>query len=284
MFIVLGASGNVGLVVTQALRARGERVLAVTHSAEKATRLAQDGVEVEVVDIRDVGALRGVFRRGRRAFLLNPPGDKRVDSDAEELMTARSITDALKDCGLEKIVVHSTYGTRAGKAIGDLGTLHALEEGALASGIPTAINRAAYYFTNLGMFTEAARSGTITTFYPAELALPMVSADDLGEVGAERLLSGLDDVGIVYVEGPERYTFVDVAEAFAEALGHPVAMETLPRAQWEDAFRSYGFSPESARSYMGMTELTVDGAKDFPKQARRGRVGLREFVERMVQA
>lgn len=282
MFIVLGASGNVGSAVVESLLSAGEKVIAVTHNRENAMKLEQPDVEVAAVDVKAVEALREVLGRAKRAFLLNPPGDKQGDSDASELTTARSITEALKDSGLEKIVVHSTYGARTGEAIGDLGTLKVFEEGALASGIPAAINRAAYYFTNLGMFAEAAETGTITTFYPPDLAMPMVSPADLGAVGAERLMSGLDDVGIVDIEGPARYTFVDVADAFADVLGKEVKMETLRREQWEEAFRSYGFSQPSARSYIGMTEATVEGEADFPKAPRRGKVGLRDFVKAML--
>lgn len=280
MFIVLGASGNVGSAVLERLKASNQETIAVTHNPEKVSALTGNKVEAVAVDVKDTSALRDVFRRGRRAFLLNPPGDPGGDIDAMELTTARSITEALSDSGLEKIVVHSTYGARAGDAIGDLGTLHQFEQWALASGIPAAINRAAYYFTNLGMFIDSAETGTITTFYPVDLKMPMVAASDLGAIGAERLLSGVDDVGVVNVEGPERYTFGEVAEAFGEALGRNVDMQTLPREQWEDAFRSYGFSQEAARSYVGMTTLTVEGR--FPSPYRRGKVGLREFVNGLV--
>lgn len=278
MFIVLGASGNVGSVVLETLKATKQQIVAVTHSREKATALGGENVEVAVVDVKDTEALRDVFRRGRRAFLLNPPGDPSGDSDAAELTTGRSITDALKGSGLEKIVVHSTYGARPGDAIGDLSTLYQFEEWARESGIPMAVNRAAYYFTNLAMLVEGAKEGIVTTAFPADFMLPMVAPQDLGHSGAERLMSGLDDVGLVDIEGPKRYTFNDVAEAFAKKFGHPVKVETMPRETWEESFRSVGFSPEAAASFARMTAATLDGADHFPKAPRRGRVTLEEFV------
>ena len=281
MFIILGASGNIGSQVVKSLSEAGQPVLAVVHSAEKARAFEGGKVTAVVADVTDSDALRAVFRRGKRAFLLNPPGDTSGDSNAAELATSRSITDALADSGLEKIVVASTYGARPGDGIGDLTTLYDFEERAKASGIATAINRGAYYFTNLAMLAEPAKGGTLPAMFPAAFTLPMVHPADLGIVAAERLQSPIDDTGVVYIEGPERYSFGDAAAAFARHLGREVAVATTPREQWEDSFRKIGFSDEAARSYARMTAATLDEL-DVPASPRRGRVTLDEYVAGLV--
>jgi uncharacterized protein YbjT (DUF2867 family) len=281
MFIILGAGGNVGSEVARALSAAGQKAIAVLHSADKVEAIRSDWVEPVVVDVVDSEALRAVFRRGKRAFLLNPPGDPSGDSNAQELRTARSITAALAGSGLEKIVVASTYGAQPGDRLGDLSTLHEFERLAVANGIPTAINRGAYYFTNLAMLAEPAKAGTLPTAFPADFVLPMVAAADLAAAAAERLLSPVDDVGVVHVEGPERYTFADVADAFARHLGRAVRVATTPRAQWEESFRAVGFSPESARSFALMTGATIDGP-DLPAAPRKGAVTLDAYVRGLV--
>jgi hypothetical protein len=70
--------------------------------------------------------------------------------------------------------------------------------------------------------------------------------EDLGKVAVRRLTSGLDDVGIVSVEGPTRPTSRDVADAFADALGSEVFVATTPRNKWVEAFKSHGFSDPAA--------------------------------------
>lgn len=284
MFVILGATGNIGSALVEELRPTGQPIIALTHSAEKAAALTADAVEAAVVDVTDTDALRAVFRRGKRAFLLNPPGDPSGDSNAAELATGRSIAAALEGSGLEKLVVASTYGAQAGDAIGDLSTLHAFERAVEASGIPTAINRGAYYLTNLAMFLDAAKAGVLPAPFPANLRLPMVDPADLARAAAERLQSSIEDTGIVHVEGPERYTFNDVASAFAEVLGHPVYVETTPREQLADSFRQVGFSSEAARSFARMTEATIDGAHDLLDDPRRGGVTLHSFIRTLVSA
>ncbi|WP_420842244.1 NmrA family NAD(P)-binding protein [Devosia lacusdianchii] len=282
VFIILGAGGNIGSQVVKSLSEADQPVLAVVHSAEKAKALEGGAVEAVVADVNDSAALRKVFQRGKRAFLLNPPGNVSADSNAAELATSKSITDALSDSGLEKIVVASTYGARPGDGIGDLTTLYDFEQRAKASGIPTAIDRGAYYFTNLAMLAEPASKGTLPATFAATMELPMVDPADLGVVAAERLQSALDDVGIVYVEGPERYTFGDVAAAFARHQGRDVVVKTTPREQLAESFKAIGFSEVSAEAYARMTEATIDET-DLPKLPRRGRITLDAYIARLTR-
>ncbi|QQR40892.1 NmrA family NAD(P)-binding protein [Devosia rhizoryzae] len=280
MIIVLGASGGVGSEVVKALRDKGEAVLAVVHSHQRAEAIRAEGIEPVVVDLRNDRDLRKAFGRGKRAFLLNPPGDPRGDAEEAELETGRSIALALEDSGLKKVVLASTYGAQAGHAIGDLSTLFELERRVLASGIPVAINRGSYYFSNLDMLIEPARQGVLPTAFPEDFVLPMVAPRDLGRAAAERLTSGVEDVGLRNVEGPERYRFGQVAEVLGRWLGREVKVQTTPRDGWEDSFRQVGFSPESAHSFARMTEATVDG--EFPEDVWRGEVGLEAYLAGLV--
>ncbi|WP_234892106.1 hypothetical protein [Sinorhizobium meliloti] len=56
--------------------------------------------------------------------------------------------------------MQSTYGAMEGDGIGDLTVLYESERLAEASGVPAAINRAAYFYTNLDMLLEPARQGS----------------------------------------------------------------------------------------------------------------------------
>lgn len=281
MFVVLGAGGNVGSQVVKALVADGRKVLALVHSAAKGDALRSELVEPVVADIRDVATLRDLFRRGRRAFLLNPPGDPSGDSEAAELETGSAIAEALAGSGLEKIVVASTYGARPGESIGDLSTLHRFEELTVASGIPAAINRGAYYFTNLDMLVDAAREGVLPTAFPPDFVLPMVAPEDLGKAAAQRLASGVEDVGIRHVEGPERYSFADVAAVLGRLLGREVEVLATPRESWEESFRAVGFSERSARSFARMTAATIDEPEQVDEPIR-GSVTLEAYLAELI--
>ena len=112
MYIVLAATGHIGSQVVENLKASGQNVLAVTHDADKARSITGGTVKGVAVDLKDSDALRDVFRKGKRAFLLVPQAPPTTDTNTEELQTAKSIVDAVDGSGLEKVMVVSTYGAQ----------------------------------------------------------------------------------------------------------------------------------------------------------------------------
>lgn len=283
MYVVMGATGHVGGAVAQTLLASGEQVTILTRRPERAGRWRDKGASVAMADVEDVDSLRAAFRRGRRAFLLNPPADIAGDTDAAERRTIANILAALEDSGLEKVVAASTYGARPGQGIGDLTTLWALEEGLRRQPIPAAINRGAYYMTNwAGLLETVTQTGKLPSMFPADMPMPMVAPADLGEAAAARLLTTVDDVGVRYVEGPQRYTPQDVAQAMARTLGRGVAVEVAPRDRWETIYKGLGFSDEAARAYVRMTAVTLDEGFDMLSDVVRGHVSLADFIAAAV--
>lgn len=283
MHIILGGTGHVGSAASAALLRLGEATTIVTREPNHAETSALSGASIAVADVHDADALREIFRTGRRAFLLNPPADVAGDTDVEERRTVASIVKAIHGSGLEKLVLESTYGAQPGQRCGDLNILFEFEEALRGQPIPAAINRAAYYFTNWDAQIDAVReNGILRSFFPADFLLPMVSPLDLGEAAARRLTEPVTAVGTYYVEGPERYSARDVADAFAEALDRPVQVEVVPRDQWEAAYRKLGFSEAAAHSYARMTAASLDGDFVSPSEAERGEISLREHVAHQV--
>jgi uncharacterized protein YbjT (DUF2867 family) len=261
----------------------GQEVTIVTRDESHGEELKQAGVKIAVADIRDVDTLRGILRSGTRAFLLNPPADPPSDPDEEERGNVAAIITALDGSGLEKVVAQSTYGAFDGPRCGDLTVLYAFEQDLMRQSIPAAINRAGYYMSNWGGMSETVReSGTLPSFFPAGLSIPMVAPVDVGKAAAKRLMSGTEDVGIEHIEGPERYTATDVAAAFAHAMEREVAVQEIPRHALEDTFRGFGFSDEAAASYACMTRRVIDGKSDVADEPIRGKILLESYIASIV--
>lgn len=284
MLVIMGAHGHVGRAVLETLLKQGHGVIAVTHDPAHLERLTATGAQAALADVNDPASLRAVFRQGRRAFLLNPPAAASGDTDQVERHTVAGILEALRDSGLEKVVAESTGGARPGERLGDLNVLWELEQGLQRQSIPAAINRAGFYMSNWDLQLETAReSGVLTTQFPADRRLPMVAPRDLGEAAGSRLLSPLEDTGIRYVEGPERYSADDVARAFSAALKREVTVAVTPRDQWVASFRQQGFSQAAAESFARMTGAAMDDL-DLPADAMRGRITIGEYVRERVEA
>ncbi|ESZ37993.1 NmrA family NAD(P)-binding protein [Mesorhizobium sp. RSR565B] len=283
MHVILGGTGHVGSAAAMALLRQGEDVTVVTRDESKAAWLVEQGAEAAVADVLDVEALREVLRRGKRAFLLNPPADPSTDTDAEERKTVGAIAAALEGSGLEKLVAESTYGAQAGEGVGDLTVLYGLEQKLKAQAIPASINRAAYYMSNWDQALETARrDGVITSFFPADFELPMVAPQDLGEAAARRLLEPADKTGTHYIEGPRRYSAADVAAAFSAALRKNVRVVTVPRERWTETYEKLGFSKAAAESYARMTGATLDKPMQ-PENPERGTTSLESYIAALVE-
>lgn len=85
MFVVMGSTGHVGSAVASTLRANGQRVVEISHRTDTMSP------DVAHADVNDVESLRSAFRRGKRAFLLNPPADIHLDTDTIERGTVANI-------------------------------------------------------------------------------------------------------------------------------------------------------------------------------------------------
>lgn len=284
MHIIIGGTGRVGSATARALLREGEPVTVVTRNAGHASVLRDAGAKIAVADVRDVAALRAVLRTGTTALLLNPPAAPFTDTDAVERANAAAIVDAVTGSGLRKAVAVSTFGARPGAPCGDLTVLFEFEEKLRAQAVPVAVNRGAYYMSNWADMLDTVRHrGKLPSFFPQDVAIPMVAPDDLGEAAARRLMEPVDRTDTRYIEGPRRCTPRDVADAFARALDRPVDVEVIPRPAWEQTYRRLGFSPEAARSYACMTGTVLDEQDRWPDAPVRGPTTLEDFVRNLVR-
>lgn len=282
MYIILGGTGHIGSAVAETLLGKGEDVTIVSHNDKKAAEWKRKGAKFEIVNLFETDKLREVFKSGKRAFLLNPPGDITKDNVTEEKKTVASILRALENSGIEKVVAESTYGARKGEGIGDLGVLYDFEEGLRTTNIPTDVIRAAYYMSNWDASWETAQAaGIVRTLYPPDFKLPMAAPKDIGSFAAELLTRDNEGFRLHYVEGPEGYSSNDVAAAFGKALNKSVEAVQTPKDKWLPTLKQMGFSEIAARSMAKMTELTLENAEK-PKSPVRGATTLNEYVENLI--
>jgi uncharacterized protein YbjT (DUF2867 family) len=135
------------------------------------------------------------------------------------------------------------------------------EEGLRTMRVPVAFLRAAWFMENASWDVEAAKAGVVPSFLqPVDHPIPMVATADVGRTAADLLRESWTGQRIVELEGPRRYSANDVAAAFAEAVGHSVRMEPVPRDTWEALFRSQGMKHPMPRIRMidGFNEGWID--------------------------
>jgi uncharacterized protein YbjT (DUF2867 family) len=274
---ILGGTGHIGSAIAGALLSRGEALLIIGHNVDKAVEWASRGAAFEVADINGTAALAALFRQAERMFILNPPAPPNTDTDAVERQQIRSVLDALKGCALEKIVAISAYGAQEGEHIFDLGSLYELEKGLAKLAMPVAVIRNAYYMTNLDQTLGFVKEkGQLMTVFPPEFKLAMVAPQDIGDFAAELMLD--DRKGLFFFEGPERYSYQDVADTLGDLLCREVEVVSIPESGWHDFLIKGGFSEKAAASFMNMTKLTITQKFDTP-DVHYGKTTLNEYLK-----
>jgi uncharacterized protein YbjT (DUF2867 family) len=285
MYIILGRNGHVGSAVAQTLLPQGESVTIISRRSSSFPEWQKCGVQVEIVNVHNTVKLRRVFAKGKRLFLLNPPADPATNTEVEERKSLASILEAIKDSGLEKIVAESTYGAQPGDRIYDLGVLYELEQQLAAQPILFSIIRAAYYMSNWDFSLQTAKQdGVINTFFPTDFRLPMVAPHDIGQLAARLMTEPIANIGLHNIEGLERYSSLDVAEAFAKVLQKPVKVVETLCDQWIKTMQNMGFSNEGAVSFSNMTALTIEGEMPTRDSVTRGVVSLERYIAELVHS
>jgi len=221
MILVTGATGMFGGRVLEALLARGVRVRALTHSPDKAQRLAAMGAEPAVGNLDHPETLPEVLQGVERVFLV---------TSMDRQITKREINliDAAQATGVRQVV--KLYG--AVRHHGDeldqlhLASIEHLRQSRLAW---TLISPNTVMETNL--FPQAANIRERNTMYGAagEGRIGMVAAGDCG-LAAATVLTG--DLAAHHqqnyeITGPEAITFGEIAARMSKILGREIKYEDM---------------------------------------------------------
>lgn len=158
-----------------------------------------------------------------------------------------------------------------------------MEQQLAAQPVPFSIIRAAYYMSNWDFSLQTARQdGAIDTFFPIDFILPMVAPRDIGQLAARLMTEPVESTGLYNIEAPERYSSLNVAEAFAKTLQKPVKAVEIPRDQWINTMQNMGFSHEAAISFSNMTSLVIEGELPARDVVTRGTISLESYIAELV--
>ena len=260
MHIITGASGQVGSAVLAGLIKKGETVKGIIHDEKKANKLKKLGADVAIADSFDRQALTKALQGGSTLFAITPETLKADDVIADTKKILANYRDAVEASGVKKVVGLSSMGAQYGENSGNLLMSYLLERAFNGLDVQTTFIRPAYYLSNWMMYLPAIKeNGVLASFYPVDLKIPMISPMDVAGYAADLLVKNDDNGKIYELLGPEYYSTQDVADAFANALGKDVKAEQIPRDKWEETLKTIGFSTDSIKNFIEMTELVITG-------------------------
>jgi NAD(P)H dehydrogenase (quinone) len=284
MFAVMGVTGNVGGEMARTLLAAKKSVRAIVRDAKKGEEWARLGCEIAVADLNDVKSLIAAFEGVDGVFTMLPPIYDPAPGFAEHMAMSKVLTEALKSARPKKVVHLSTIGAQATEQ--NLLSLHTILEKMLGEvSLPITILRPGWFMENSAHNVASARDqGVIYSFLaPADKGFPFIATADIGQVGAELLQEIWTGHRVVELTGPRPVSPNDVAAGFAKVLGRPVAVEIVPREEWEAVSRSQGMKNPTPwmRMLDGFNEDWIGFER--PAEVRRGKVELEMVLKGLVE-
>ena len=224
MYTILGATGNIGSVITKKLLEKGETVRVVGRNAARLQQYVHRGAEAFVADIKDAEALTKALTGARAAFLMMPPGMTSPDYPAEQEIESGAISAAAKNSGLRYAVNLSGIGTQAPAGTGPILGLHDFERKLNAVERLNVLHlRPAYFMENhLSAIQMIQMMGIFGGALKPDLSIPMIATRDVGSYAAERLLK-LDFSGKQTQEllGERDLNMTEVAAVINRGIGKP---------------------------------------------------------------
>ena len=287
MFVVVGATGNTGSAVVETLLSRKQSVRIVVRSADKGEAWKAKGAEIAVASLDDVSALAKAFEGTKGVYLLVPPNYGAAAWLVDQRARMDCTADAVRKSGIGHVVFLSSIGGHIAEGTGPIRAARYGEQVLGGAVKNLTILRPCYFMDNWAPVLGAAKGqGVLPTFIAPQAMVPMISARDIGRVGAEQLIAGGKGKQIVELAGPEDYSPDQVAVALGQILGKSVTAQHAPLSAVVPTFKSFGFSDEAAKLFEEMYTSFSTGAIGYehPASVIRGRVTLAEALKGFVKA
>jgi uncharacterized protein YbjT (DUF2867 family) len=263
MYVVTGATGNTGSVVTEKLLAKGEKVRVIGRDAKRLERFTNKGAEPFIADASSADALTKAFAGAKAVYAMIPPDIAASDVRAYQERVSDDLAAAITKNGIKHAVALSSVGADKPDRTGPVVGLHSLEKKLDGiAGLNALYLRAGYFMENLLPQVGVIQSfGVIAGPVRPDLPLPMIATRDIGAVAAEALLK-LDFNGkhTRELQGPRDVTYNDVAKIVGAAIGKPdLKYMQMPPAQLKPALVQMGMSSNMVDLLLEMAESLNSG-------------------------
>jgi uncharacterized protein YbjT (DUF2867 family) len=263
MITVMGATGNTGKKITEALLVAGERVRSLGRSEGKLADLKRSGAEILACDATGVTLLTKAFGGVQAVYTLLPTDRQSPDYQARQKQEGEAIVKAIRESGVSYVVALSSLGADLSEGTGPIRGLHEQEERLRQlKDTNVLLLRPGSFFENFYEYLGLVKhQGMIADSVATDLALPMVATRDIADVAATAL-KARDWRGIVVREllGQRDLTYAEATRILGERVGKPdLRYVQVSYSDMVEALEQAGLSESFAALYVEMTRAFNEG-------------------------
>ena len=238
MYLVTGATGNVGGPVARQLHQQGHSVRAFVRDPARAAGLPA-GIELATGDLDDRESVAKAVKGAEAIFLMQ------VGTGTEQ---AKTMIAAARDAGGPRIVLLSSAGARLlpldGNPMG--ADLAAREQILRESGLGVTYLRPNAFASNSLWWRDAVRAGKVVD-PTGEGRLAVTDPEDIARVAVAALTDDRHAGKGYLLTGPQALTTREQVAIIAEVTGRPIDFEDVTPREFAEAAIQRGTAPEQAR-------------------------------------
>lgn len=251
MFLIVGATGNVGSQVAEELLARGQQVRVFTRDRAKLADLAGRWEKVEVAE-GDLSQPESFFRavKGIQAiFLMNGA----LDGDS-----FRQVLEGAKQQGVRRIVFLSSV--LAARPDLQIGMMHKVKEDAIRdAGFEFTSVRASGFMSNVRQWSGSIRAEGVVYNAMGTGKSALIAPEDIAAISVAALVSPKPLGPILEVTGGELLTVPEEVEILSRALGRELRVVDVTTEQAADALVSKGLPRPVANAVAASFQAIREG-------------------------
>lgn len=226
MIVVTTPTGKIGSQVLAHLLPSNEAVRVIVRDPAKLNADVLRRVEVVTGSLDDRAALEKTFDGAESVFLVVPPSFTDNNDSEYYLRFTRPAIQAIKSCGVKRVVDVSVLGRGSGLArhAGPVSASLAKDEEIERSGVDYHALWCPSLMDNLLSQAPIIRAqGIFVSCSRPDLKAPQVATKDVGAAGAKYLLDkNWTGQGGSAVLGPEDLSFDDMAAIMSQVLGKTI--------------------------------------------------------------
>src|SRR5467141_627795 len=257
MYVILGATGNSGLVVAKTQLRKKKKVRVVGRDNKKLAAFTSRGAEAFTANITDEKALTRAFTGAEAVYAMIPPDLTNDNYRGFQSLASNAIAKALENAGVKHAITLSSFGADKPDKTGPIAGLHEME-----SKLNVVHLRAGYFMENTLPQAGVIRNlGRMAGPVDADVALPMIATKDIGAAAAEALLK-LDFKGkqTQELQGQRDLNYKEAAVIIGQAIGKPeIDYVRLPDDQVLQGMTSMGMAKNFAAMILEMANAINRG-------------------------
>lgn len=222
VYVVTGATGNIGRVLAEKLLAAGCRVRVIGRSEERLRSLTEKGAKSLVGSLDDADFLTRAFRDARVVFTMIPPNLTAEDFRSYQNLVGEAMAAAIERAGVTHVVNLSSMGGHLAEGTGPIKGLYDHEQRLNRMPNLNVVHLRPTFFmenllTGIEIIKKMGINGGATR---ADVAAPMIATKDIAEAAAQLMLNPtFTGKQARELLGPRDYTMVEATKAMGKAIG-----------------------------------------------------------------